>query len=166
MFVPLWLITILAVGSITLIIWGFLAACGRNPLPFPDNGSRIFAASSLRAKEAIVEVLAQHGLSERFQMDSSGISRSIMMDGTIINVSPEHVVEKLGGASSCIGLVSDDPVEAATSVSRFLIDKGFAAKVVTDAEPNLPIAFVVTDALIGTAINFRKHVIKMPRPTR
>jgi hypothetical protein len=32
------------------------------------------------------------------------------------------------------------------------------ARVVLDADPELPIAFVVTDAMIGTVINFRKHV--------
>ena len=35
-----------------------------------------------------------------------------------------------------------------------------------DAEPELPIAFVVTDAFTGTVLNFRKHVVHLPRPTR
>lgn len=36
--------------------------------------------------------------------------------------------------------------------------------VVLDAEPELPIAFVVTDAMPGTVINFRRHVVHLPRP--
>jgi hypothetical protein len=35
---------------------------------------------------------------------------------------------------------------------------------VLDAEPDLPIAFVVTNAFTGTVLNFRKHVIHMPQP--
>jgi hypothetical protein len=35
---------------------------------------------------------------------------------------------------------------------------------VLDAEPELPIAFVVTDAMVGTVINFRKHITQMPTP--
>ena len=30
----------------SLIFWLVLIALGRNPLPFPDNGSRIFSAAS------------------------------------------------------------------------------------------------------------------------
>jgi len=49
-------------------------------------------------------------------------------------------------------------------VCGYLRSRGFAARIVVDVEPNLPIVFVVTDALVGAALNFRKHVTKMPRP--
>ncbi len=164
MFIPKWVL--IAVGSIILlfVVWAGLAVNGKNPLPFPDPGSRIFAAKSDEGKEAIVALLRMHGLNERFQMDSSGIKRSIMMDGTIINVSPAYTVEQLDGATSAIGLVAEDPEAAAEKAAIFLKERGFRARVVKEVEPNLPIAFVVTDAMAGTAINFRKHVTQMPQP--
>lgn len=57
-------------------------------------------------------------------------------------------------------LVSSDPAAVA-----FLRSRGFEARVEADAEPELPIAFVVTNALSCTVLNFRKHVVHLPRPT-
>ena len=57
-----------------------------------------------------------------------------------------------------------DPIASANEAADFLRSKGFEAEVVLDAEPELPIAFVLTDALNGTVLNFRKHVIHLPRP--
>ncbi len=61
-------------------------------------------------------------------------------------------------------MVADDPAASANAAADFLRSRGFTAEVVLDAEPELPIAFVLTDAMIGTVLNFRKHVIHMPRP--
>lgn len=60
--------------------------------------------------------------------------------------------------------VADDPASSAAAAAQFLRDRGFEARVVLDAEPELPIAFVVTNALRGTVLNFRKHAARMPRP--
>jgi hypothetical protein len=141
-----------------------LLIADRNPLPFPDRGSRIFAAASPEAKQVIVELLAQHGIDERFQLDSSGIRRSIMWDGTIINFSPPEVSQKLGMPSASIGLVAENPEASAREAAQFLQSRGYQARVVLDAEPELPIAFVVTDAMVGTVLNVRKHVTQMPPP--
>jgi hypothetical protein len=164
MFLPTWLIVLTYVFIAALATWTYLLATGRNPLPFPDHGSRIFATPSPEAKDAIVALLARHGLKERFQFNSSGILRSIMWDGTIINQSPPDVLQKLGHPSASIGLVTDDPVAGANNAAEFLRSRGFEANVVLDAEPELPIAFVVTNATSGTVLNFRKHVIHLPRP--
>lgn len=87
-----------------------------------------------------------------------------MWDGTIINHSPPEVLEKLGGAVASIGLVATDPAESANQAAEFLRSRGFEARVVLDAEPAIPIAFVVTNAMAGTVLNFRKHLIHMPSP--
>ncbi|HWA28172.1 MAG TPA: hypothetical protein VG734_21150 [Lacunisphaera sp.] len=164
MYIPLWLLVLVVVFMLGLAGWSYLVASGRNPLPFPDRGSRIFAASTPEAKSAVVALLARHGLKERFRFNSSGILRSILWDGTIINCSPPEVLAKLGSAGACIGLVADDPAASARAAAAFLQSQGFEARVVLDAEPDLPLAFVVTNALAGTALNFRKHVIHLPRP--
>lgn len=163
MFVPKWLIVLMCVGFAALVAWTCLLASGRNPLPFPDRGSRIFTTPSPEAKDAIVALLARHGIDERFEANSTGILRSIMWDGTIINHAPPEVLQKLGNASASIGLVADDPEASANDAAAFLRSRGFEANVVLDAEPAIPIAFVVTNATSGTVLNFRKHMIDMPR---
>ncbi|WP_337171379.1 hypothetical protein [Gemmatimonas aurantiaca] len=164
MFLPMWLILLAALLFVGLAIWTALLVTGRNPLPFPDVGSRIFAASSPEAKAAIVALLKQDGIRERFRSDSSDILRSIMWDGTIINYSRPEVVQKLDSATSGIGLVSSNPEASANRAAEFLRSRGFSARVVTDVDPGLPIAYVVTNAMPGTIINYRKHVIHLPRP--
>jgi len=88
-----------------------------------------------------------------------------MWDGTIINHPDSDTLEKLGTPSSSIGLVASDPEASARAAADLLRERGFKAEVVLDAEPELPISFVVTDALPGTVLNFRKHVVHLPRPT-
>lgn len=163
MFVPKWLVVLVCVVVAILVTWTCLLASGRNPLPFPDPGSRIFSTPSPEAKDAMVALLARHGIKERFEANSTGILRSIMWDGTIINYAPPEILQKLGNASSSIGLVADDPEASANDAAQFLRSRGFQATVVLDAEPAIPIAFVVTNATSGTVLNFRKHLIDMPR---
>ncbi|MDQ3748496.1 MAG: hypothetical protein M3367_05680 [Acidobacteriota bacterium] len=164
MFIPIWALLLIGLFMAGFIAWTVLLALGRNPLPFPDNGSRIFAASSIEAKDAIVALLSMHGIKERFQFNTGGVRRSIMWDGTIINLSSPEVAQKLNSPAASIGLVANDPSASANAAADFLRSRGFTAEVVLDAEPELPIAFVLTDAMIGTVLNFRKHVIHMPRP--
>lgn len=164
MFIPKWLLVVLSIVLSLIVAWTYMLASGRNPLPFPDNGSRIFAGASPQAKEAIVSLLAKHDLKARFEFNSKDVLRTIMWDGTIINYSSAAVTEKLGSATSSIGLVADDPVVSAGQAAEYLRSRGFEARVVSDAEPELPIAFVVTNAMPGTALNFRKNVMHLPTP--
>jgi len=164
MFIPKWILLLISFLMASLIVWLVLIVLGRNPLPFPDNGSRIFSAASAEGKDAIVELLAIHGIKERFQANSEGVLRSIMWDGTIINLPSPEVSQKLNSPVASIGLVADDPIASANEAANFLRSKGFKAEVVLDVEPEIPIAFVVTDAMIGTVLNFRKHMIHLPRP--
>ena len=164
MFIPKWVVAAIALLLIGLMVWTVLLVRGRNPLPFPDHGSRIFTAASAEGKDAIVELLTMHGMKERFRADTEVVKRSIMYDGTIINLPHPDVLDKLGDPAASIGLVADDPPRSAAEAAEFLREQGFDAHVVLDAEPDLPIAFIVTDALRGTVLNFRKHALNMPRP--
>jgi len=62
-------------------------------------------------------------------------------------------------------LVAADPVATAKAAATFLRERGLFADVGLAAEPELAIAFVVTDAFTGTVCDFRKHVRHLPRPT-
>lgn len=147
MYLPMWFIVSVSIVMAGLGAWLIALLRGRNPLPFPDPGSRIFTTPSAEAKAAVVALLREHGV------------------GTIINWPSPEVLAKLGAPAASIGLVATDPLASAEAAARFLRSRGFQATVVPDAEPELPIAFVITDAFTGTALNFRKHIIHLPRPT-
>ena len=164
MFISKWILIPAVLIFLSLLTWTCLLVAGRNPLPFPDTGSRIFSASSPEAKAALVELLEEHGIKERFKADSGGVLRSIMWDGTIINHPSPESLAKLKNPSAAIGLVVDDPASAAEKAATFLRAKGFSAEVVHEIEPGLPIVFVLTDAMKGSVLNFRPHIVNMPPP--
>lgn len=164
MHVPIWLLITLLTLLAVAVLWLGLILAGRNPLPFPDNGSRIFSVATPEAKKAVVELLAQYGVHERFEFNTPGVLRSIMWDGTLINCPDPDVVQRLGSATASIALVASDPPQAAAQAAAVLKARGFGAEVVLDVETELPIAFVVTNAFTGTVLTFRKHIIHMPRP--
>jgi hypothetical protein len=62
MFIPKWLLVLNGILLAVISIWSFLLATSRNPFPFPDPGSRIFAATSVEAKSAVVALLVDQGL--------------------------------------------------------------------------------------------------------
>lgn len=74
MFIPIWTLLLVGLVMAGFIVWAVLLASGRNPFPFPDPGSRIFTASSAEAKQAVVALLAMHGIRERFQANTEGAS--------------------------------------------------------------------------------------------
>ncbi len=165
MFVPKWIIACVAVSFLTVAAWLTSFLLGRNPLPFPDGGSRIFTTPSPEAKAAVVALLQENGLRERFQANSAAVQRSIFWDGTIINTSDSVTNQRLRTAAASIGLVADDPVVSANAAAAFLRQRGFTADVVLDVEPGLPIVFVVSNVFTGTVLNFRKSLIHLPKPT-
>lgn len=164
MFIPLWVLTTVGGALGLLLVWALFAVNGRNLLPFPDPGSRIFAARSPEAQAAIVALLERHGLRQRFWGITPGVRRAIFWDWTIISVPSPDVLAREGGAACSIGLVVDDPERRAEEAAQFLRARGFSAEVVRDAEPEIPIVFVLTDAFVGTALNFRRHAVHFPRP--
>jgi len=165
MFVPKWIIAFVAVGFLIVAAWLTSFLLGRNPLPFPDGGSRIFTTPSPEAKAAVVALLQENGLGERFQANSAAVQRSIFWDGTIINTSDSVTNQRLRTPAASIGLVADDPVVSANAAAAFLRQRGFTADVVLDVEPGLPIVFVVSNVFTGTVLNFRKSLIHLPKPT-
>ena len=67
----------------------------------------------------------------------------------------------LGNPSAALGFVVENPDASARDVAALLRSRGFQAEPVYGAEPGLPIAFVKTDALSGSALVFRKHILEM-----
>ena len=119
-----------------------------------------------RSAKCAADLHGRFNLRERFRFDTDGVLRSILFDGTIINWSAPDVTRRLRHTTSAIGLVADDPVARVYDAAACLRSHGFSADLVRDAEPGLPVVFLLTDAMPGTVLNFRRHVIHMPRPTK
>lgn len=158
---PLWLAILLALLTALIALWAFAVAAGRNPLPFPDRQYHVHSASSAAALVALEDLMRQHGDPPRFRADGPEVQRTIFASGNIINQPEPSMRSRLGDPGAALGLVVDDPDASAREVAARLRELGFEATSIHDAESGLPIAFVQTDALVGSVIVFRKHVLRM-----
>lgn len=149
------------VAVLLLAAWTTSLALDRNPLPFPDRDYHVFSAKSTPALIALEELMQAHGHAPRFRVDSDDVERTIFSNGTIINHPRQTMLDRLGQPGAALGFVVDDPEQAAREAADRFRRSGFTADVILDAEPGLPITFVATDALSGSVIVFRKHVLRM-----
>ena len=159
--VPLFVAILVPLVTVLLGLWTLALAYDRNPLPFPDHDYQVFSASSAKALVAMEDVMQSLGQRPRFRADSPNVQRTIFASGTIINQPDPRMLDKLGAPGSALGFVVDDPDATAHQVAEQLKDRGFQAVSIHGAEPGLPIAFVRTDALSGSVLVFRKHMLRM-----
>lgn len=159
--VPLFLAVLVPLLTLLLFLYTLALAYDRNPLPFPDRDYQVFSASSAEALVAMEEVMTSLGQHPRFRADSPNVQRTIFASGTIINQPDLGMFKVLGPHGAALGFVVDDPDATARQVAKQLQSRGFQATSVHDAEPGLPIAFVRTDALAGSVLVFRKHMLRM-----
>jgi len=146
---------------VLLIAWTISLVRDRNPLPFPDRDYHVFSAKSTAALIALEELMQAHGHRPRFRVDSDEVERTIFSNGTIVNHPRQTMLDRLGQPSAALGFVVDDPEQAAREAADLFRRSGFTAEVILNAEPGLPITFVSTDALSGSTLVFRKHILQM-----
>ena len=159
--VPLFIAILVPLATLLLGLWTLALAYDRNPLPFPDRDYQVFSASSVEALVAMEDVMQSLGQRPRFRADSLNVQRTIFASGTIINQPDPGMLELLGSHGAALGFVVDDPDATARQVAMQLKRRGFQAASIHGAEPGLPIAFVRTDALSGSVLVFRKHMLRM-----
>jgi hypothetical protein len=162
--VPKLLVWLVIVAGIALTAWTTSLVTNRNPLPFPDRDYHVFSAASPQALVALEQVMARQGNRPRFRIDSENVDRTVFANGTIINNPQPDMLALLGNPAGALGFVVADPEKAAEETAEQLRRSGFEAEVILNAEPGLPIAFVTSNALLGSALVFRKHVLKMGPP--
>lgn len=159
--VPLFLAILVPLLTLLLGLYALALAHDRNPLPFPDRDYQVFSTSSAEALVAMEDVMQSLGQRPRFRADSPNVQRTIFASGTIINQPDPRMLAQLGSPGAALGFVVDDPDATARQIAKQLQAHGFQATSIHGAEPGLPIAFVRTDALSGSALVFRKHVLRM-----
>lgn len=165
---------VLSIALVVVLLWATGITIFHfywNPLPFPDRGSRIFTSPTVEAQVAVVDLLSEFGLPPRFRLDTTQVKRALMRDGvTIINVTDQELLSRMGNPGAGLALVVDDPLVAARVAKLFLEDRQFTAEILEDADPDAPsnsLVFLRSDAFGGWILVFRKHVIKMgPKPPK
>lgn len=158
------------VAFFIVLAWAVVAtiAAVRKPGVLIDHGSRIFTCPTTKAQEIIVRICHEYGLHPFMRADSGGISRAFLRSGVIINSAPPEMRQQWGNPSSALALRVSDPIEEARHVARVLKDHGFTGKVHANPDPDIAagkMAFVETDAFLGTMLVFRVWAPKMgPKP--
>jgi hypothetical protein len=167
MYINKWIVALAGVLLLASLAWSSALAMDRNPLPFPDRNYQVFTTPSPEAKSAVVELFGMFGARPRFRADTEDVERAIFWDGTIVNYSRPGMFHRVGEPAAAAGFVVRDPAASAMAAVRHPRERGFQAAMIEGAEPGLPIVFVTTDALTGTALVFRPHVLRMgqrPQP--
>lgn len=159
--------------SILLLIWAVVAtfaALRRLPIPVPDLGSYIFPCGDEGIQEAIVSILKNvSGKKVFMEMDTDAVSRTIFIDGTIVNLSRPDVYEKMGKPAWAIALrPSKDPNAQAQTAMQILKNRNISFRYLGQFDPDVPaskmVGIQVANGTLGNAVIIcRVHGKNMPR---
>ena len=143
----------------SLLLW-------KRALPFPDYGSFVFTCWDEQARRTILAIMTSHGQQPAYRADSPNISRAIFRSGLILNVVDPKLREKLGNPAGGFAIVvkSIGPARAALSAAAFLRSEGYNAQVFEEDGMPDKISFVVTNAMVGSILVFREHVMELGKP--
>jgi hypothetical protein len=150
--VPLWLFLIVFGWAVVVSYFHVI----HNPFPIPDRGQRGFAARNQLAAKTLVKILTDvGGLFERYTFDYGNLQQTVMLDGiTVISQSEGQPV-------SFLSLPVGHPKLSAAQAKICLEHAGFTAKIVPMGDK---VIFVMSDAMVGWALVFRRHHFIMPSP--
>jgi hypothetical protein len=137
----------------------------RNPFPFPDRGHRLFGVPDDRARETVLSILKQAGLSGRFRFKTGPSDQTILWDNTTVI----HILNQPDGPTGTgISLVVKDPGLAAQKAISALTNAGFTAARISQEDVSgmnsQHLVVISSDAFLGWAMAFRRHQLRMPKP--
>ena len=154
-----------------LILWAFVSTLlhivrSRRPLPWFDQGNPVFSAADQASYEALIKVIRTHGPQPVFTADGLIAKRTIFGNGWILNLPlDDQFAHHTGGPA----IVAANPHAAAVRAAADLRNAKLQARVIENPDPDLShnmMAFVVTNALSGGLLIFRKRIDEMPKPQR
>ena len=144
---------------------GTLIAVFTNTIPFPDRGSTVLTCPNDKAKSVIVTILRNMGISKPMGVaDDALVTRVIMSDLTVFNVTNPQLFKKLGEAGGARIYAVKDPKGSAKTFAMMARVQGYTATIHEEISgAGTPVVLVSTDLLVSNLIGFRLHVTKMPR---
>ncbi len=149
-----------------LLLWaiGATALCVYYDF-FQDRGNRLFAViNEESAVKAVVEILADAGIKERFSFCTDDTNQTIFDDGTAF-IRYSVPTSEHGIGPNAITLATHDPIVSAQSAKDKLTAAGYEAQVYTHAVPGVKDTFVrvSSDAFLGWSLEFRHHLYNMEK---
>ena len=138
----------------------------KNPLPFPDRGHRLFGVPSRNAQKIVLEIMRESGLPLRFRFRTGPTDQALLWD----NTTAIHLLDQsLDLTGNGISIAVRDPESAALAAIERLETEGFTARRVEGAgDAKLPpnhLVVLTSDAFRGWVLVFRRHQLRMPKPT-
>lgn len=138
----------------------------RNVLPFPDWGNAGFVLPDTRARQALINVLRDVGLSPDYRVDTSDITRAIYRSKFpfILDVASTDAAMRVGSPDSFLAVVVASPAESARRAALQLVQLGFESSAIHDPDSGLSkgkLSVVLSQALPRKMLVFRQHFIKM-----
>ena len=139
------------------------------PVPFPDMGHRLFGVKNEYAAEVLLAILnnfepSRTGLKKSWAFDSGPTHQIVMNDRVTVFAWFDKEADNL--SKNAISLAVDNPKLAAVIAKHALQLSGFSAELFEPAKDLPPdtLVLVETDALLGSALVFRKPFWRMPSP--
>jgi hypothetical protein len=151
---------------IVSVVWAVTATIMvlRNPLPFPDRGHRLFGVPDLKAQAVVLRILDEARLPLRFEFQTGPSRQALLWDNTTVI----HCVDpSFGHSGTALSVAVRDPEEAARTAAARLEEAGYSVRRLEGVDVDLPqnhLIVLTSDALLGWALVFRRHLLKMPRP--
>lgn len=161
-------VAMLMILLVLLGVWAISATIllfGRNPLPVPDRGHRLYAVPNERARDAALQVFKLAGVRGAVRFRTGPSDQTVLSD----NTTTLHILSGDSGQSgNGVSLVVRNPARAAEEAVAILCQAGFSAqRLQTGAVSGLPsdeLVVITSDAFTGWALGFRRHQLKLPRP--
>jgi len=157
--------------SAIFLIWASVSTMMllHNPLPFPDRGHRTFGVQDDRARQVVVDIIAEvGGIKPRFTFDSGVTHQTLLWDGfTTINYLDPPINKTKGIPVNGLSLPVDDPLTSAKRTVDLLQQHSYKSNIVEDIDVGLPpnhLVLVQSDAFAGWVMVFRRPTISMPYP--
>lgn len=162
--IPLWIFAVVFGYAVVITIFCFY----RNPLPFPDNGHRLFAVVNEEAAKAVVTIMdIVGGLPERFTFDPGTTHQTVLWDNTTVIIYHDEDMKKKGLPLDGISIEVDNPELRSRQAKEILENNGFKCDIHRNILPEAKDKFVMitSDAFFpDRGLGLRRHILKMGKP--
>lgn len=135
------------------------------PIPFPDQGHRLFGVRDEKAHFVLLNILEYNGgLKKSWAFDAGQTHQVVMNDNMTVIAWFDPEVGDL--PKNAISVAVNDPMFSAKVAVKVLRGSGYSAEIHQPMKdlPDNTLVLVKTNALINSALVFRKPFWKMPKP--
>jgi hypothetical protein len=161
--------SILVLWAILGTMWAIVMTCFlfyRNPLPFPDQGHRLYGVPDDKARQVVVQILEEvGGLDEHFTFDAEPVHQTVMWDGKTVIAYFDKEAESI--PQNGMSIAVSNPRASAEQTVSMLKKAGYEAHWQDNIWKGMPentLILVQSNAFKGWGLVYRLSALKMPYP--